>query len=182
MADLRRVGLRHVGGLCGSVEIRAQPHVDFTDRANGAGLDELHGAPVVAPLVNLCSHLRHELVLARDRSHHPCLVHAVRQRLLAVAVLAQLHGHHAGRRVRVIRRADHDCIDLCMHFVQHPAEVLVAFGLRELLEVLRGPCFVHVAQGDEVLVCQPFTSSPPRPPTPIAAMFSFSLGELDCPN
>ena len=124
--------------------------MDLADRADGPGLHELHHAAVVVVGVDLRAHLRDELLLPGDLGHDAGLVHRVRERLLAVAVLAQLHGHDGRRGVGMVRRADHHRVDLAVHLVQHLAEVLVPLGRRELLKCLGRVGVIDVAQGHEV--------------------------------
>ena len=60
----------------------------------------------------LVAHLRADAVLRRLGPHQVGLVHVVRQRLLAVDVLAGSHRQDAGQGVGVVRRADGDGVDV----------------------------------------------------------------------
>jgi len=128
-----------VGGRGRSLEVRAQPDVHFRTGPMAPDLTSSTAAGSWRPRES-GAHLRDELLLARDLGHHPRLIDAVRQRLLAVAVLAQLHRHHARHGVGVIRRADHDRVDLLVHLVQQLAEILVPFGLGYRSNVLPPRC------------------------------------------
>ena len=79
----------------------------------------------------------------------------------------------AGMEVRVVRRADHDRVDLLLQLVQHPAEVGVLLGPGELLVGLAGPLVVHVAQGHEVLAGQPLQVVPAAAADPDAGQVQF---------
>ena len=67
------------------------------------------------------------------------LVDVVRQRLLAVDMVAELHRGHAHGRVHVVGRGDVDRVQPFL-FVEHLAPVLVNFGVWETLLHLTGPC------------------------------------------
>ena len=74
----------------------------------------------------------------------------MRQRLLAVHVLAEPHGGDAGHGVRVIRRAHDHRVDLFVHLIQQFAEVVVRLGAWKLLGFLAQPPGVDVAQGHDI--------------------------------
>ena len=56
------------------------------------------------------------------------LVDVVRQRLLAIDVLAGPHGRHGDHRMRVVGRGDHHAVDVLL-LVEHLAVVGVELGL-----------------------------------------------------
>ena len=75
----------------------------------------------------------------------------MRQRLLAVDVLAHLHGHDGGRGVRVVGRADRHGVDLLAHLVEHLAVVDVTFWPSGTSRACRlASVLVDVAEGDDV--------------------------------
>ncbi len=80
----------------------------------------------------------------------------------------------------VIRRADHDRVDLAVHLVQQFAEIFVSLRLWVLLESLAGTLLVDIAQRHDVLVSRTADVGCARPPIPMPAMFSFSFGDLLC--
>jgi len=146
--------LRHGRGLCRALVATVAgtgPDVDLVDGADRTGPDEFHDPPVVVAGVNLGADLGGHLLLAGQVRHDPRLLDRVRQRLLAVDVLAHPKGHGRGRGMRVVRRRDDDGVDAAVHLAKHPAEVSVAFGLGVLLGGLGKVMFVHIAEGDDVL-------------------------------
>ena len=120
-------------------------------RPDHTALDQLHRAAVVGAGVDLRAHLRDQLVLLGGLGHRAGLVDTVRERLFAVAVLSQLHRRHANRGVCMVGRADHDCVDLGVHLVEHHAKVFEPLGLGEFLKGAAGSFFVDVAKGNQIL-------------------------------
>ena len=133
------------------VEFRSQPHVDFPDRADGARTDKLDDAAVIRSGMNLRAHLRGPLVFVGDLGQDAGFADRVRQRLLAVAVLAHPHRHRGGRRVDMIGRTHHDGVDLAVHLLEHLAEVAIPLGLGELLHRRLAAPVVDVAEGHDIL-------------------------------
>ena len=84
----------------------------FAHRADRAGLDQLDDAAVVVAGVDLRAHLRGDLRLGRRLADDAGLPDVVRQRLLAVDVLAELQGRQRGEGVRVLAGADDDGVEL----------------------------------------------------------------------
>ena len=107
-------------------------------------------------------------------------VERVRQRLLAVDVLAGPDRRHRGDGVDVIGRADGHGVDLLGLLVEHHAEILVAARLGKGLKRAGGALVVDVAQGDDVGAdpADVAMSPPPMPPAPIPARFTRSLGAM----
>ena len=126
--------------------------MDLADRADHAGLDDLDRAAQPVFGRALVAHLRGHLLLGGHLAHHAGLVDRVRQRLLAVDVLAHLHGHDRGRGVRVVGRADGDGVDLLAHLREHLAEVVVLLGVGEARRLGVQRVVVDVAEGDDVAV------------------------------
>ena len=81
-------------------------------------------------------------------SRHSC--ERVRERLLAVDVLARADRGHRGDGVDVVGRADGDGVDVLGLLVEQLAEVLVAPGLGKGLEEPAARVVVDVAEGDDV--------------------------------
>ncbi len=77
-------------------------------------------------------------------------VERVRERLLAIDVLAGADGGHGGHGMDVVGRADADRVDVIGLLVEHDAEVFVAPGLGEIVKRAGSPLFVDVAEGDDV--------------------------------
>ena len=128
------------------------PDVDVLDRAQNPRSDQLDpraeailGGPLIA-------HLGTELLLGGERPHQPRLLDRPGQRLLAEAVLAHPHGHHAGRGVGVVGRADRHRVDLVAHLLEHLAVVEVLLRLGVLFTHLVEDFAVDVAQGDDLTV------------------------------
>ena len=69
--------------------------------------------------------------------------------LLAIDVLAQLHGGHRGHGMDVVGRADGDGVDVLL-LLQHDPEIRVPLGLGKLLEGASRPVLVDVAKGHDV--------------------------------
>ena len=115
--------------------------------------------PIVQPLLQqahrleglpLVAHLRHDLVAARSLGDGPRLEHGVRQRLLAVHVLAGLQGGHRDHGVRVVRRRDHHRVDALL-LLEHHAVVGVEGRLWVERPRLGRVGLVDVAERDDVL-------------------------------
>ena len=77
-------------------------------------------------------------------------VQRVRERLLAVDVLAGADGRHRRDGVNVVGRADRDGVDVFGFLVDHLAEIFVAPRLGKCAERPGGALVVDVAQGDDV--------------------------------
>ena len=83
----------------------------------------LDGCSVELVGLNLAPHLRDDARLLRGEPHLPRLVDRVRERLLAIHMLAHLHRLRGGDGMAMIGNADCDGVDLVAHFVEHFAEV-----------------------------------------------------------
>ena len=90
----------------------ADPDVHVVHRPDRAGLDQLDHAAVVVAGVDLRAHLGRDLGLRRRLADDPGLPDVVRQRLLAVDVLAQLQGRQRGEGVGVLGRAHDHRVEL----------------------------------------------------------------------
>ena len=128
------------------------PDVDLVDRPDGAGLDDLDRFAQAVLGRTLVAHLRGHLHLGGHVAHLAGLGDRVRQRLLAVNALALLHGHQAGRRVRVVGGADGDGVDLVAELVEHLAVVGELLRVRVAGRLFVEGLIVHVAKGDDLAV------------------------------
>ena len=136
---------------CGQIGRLVQT-MDLLDRSQNARSDELDAlaeAGLGGPLV---AHLGAELLLGGERPHEACFLDRPGQRLLAEAVLAHAHGHHAGRGVRVVGRADGHGVDLVAQLLEHLAVVEVLLRLGVLFPHLLELMLVDVAEGDDLAV------------------------------
>ena len=103
---------------------------------------------------SLVTHLGSHAVLGSELGEQTRLVNGVRQRLLAIYVLAELHGVGSNKCVRVVRRSAHYGIDLVCDLVVHLAPVPEALCLRETVERALGIVPVRVAEGYDILLLE----------------------------
>ena len=129
--QVRRYGRRFRRPLARPFHRLVHPDVDFADRSDRAGLNQFDHAAVVFGGVNLRAHLSGHLRLLVRFSHQPSFVHRMGQRLFAIHVHAPLHRHQAGRRMRVLGRADDDGVEILL--IQQLAPIDVGLGPRKLL-------------------------------------------------
>ena len=101
----------------------AAPGVHLPHLPDRAALHELHCSAVGSGGMDLRSHLRDELRLFCHHPQLPRFMHIVRQRLLAVDMLAAIEGRHRRGGMGVVGGGDIDRIDLARHLIEHPAEV-----------------------------------------------------------
>ena len=155
-------GGRHVGRMIGPLADRAEPEVPVERRGHGrrirraadpllpqrpARSDQtwtsrtspmtpawIHSLVSRAPSV-ACPWLPICVITPAARAalvKRAAFVQRVRQRLLAVDVLAGADRGQRGHGVDVVGRADGDGVDVLRFLVEHDAEILVAPGLREM--------------------------------------------------
>ena len=173
--------LRHRGRLLRparrTFDPLVHPNVGFPHRPDRPRSDQLDHAAVVVGGVDLRAHLGRHLHLLGRFPHHAGLVDRVGQRLLAIDVLAPLHGRDAGQGVGVLGGADGHRVDVLL--VEHLAPVGVGLGLGMPLGGLGQVVVIHVAQGDDVLAGRGHGRmlACPRLCTPMMPTFSFSLGD-----
>ncbi len=127
------------------------PAVDLADLADRAVADQLDDPPRAVKGVPLIAHLRDDIHLAGDFAHPPRLVNRMRERLLAIDVLAHPHGQHAGRGVVMVGSRDDDRVDVLALF-EHLAVIFVLGNVRIFLVRFGRALVVGVAQCDDVLV------------------------------
>ena len=111
-----------VGRLAQAAAVGGHPDPRLADRAQHARADDLDDPVIVLARVDQVPHLGDALVLLGRGHHGPPLGDPVRQRLLAVHVLAGLAGHDRGDRVPVVGRGDDDRVDVLA--IEELAEVV----------------------------------------------------------
>ena len=139
----RKVGLSAINA--------AGPGMQFLDLADLAGPEDLTrglGALVVPALV---AHLGGHFVLHRRVRQQLRFPSRSGQGLLAIDVLAVLHGEQRNGRVHVIGGGDHHRIDVLALRLEHLAIVFVLPGVGVLREAVGRALLVHVAQRNDVL-------------------------------
>ena len=107
--------------------------MDFADLSDRAAHDVLVAGAGVVGRMSLVAHLADDLAILRLLGEDACLLDGPAERLLHVDVLAEVHRHRGDRRVHVVRRGDHDGVDILL-LLEHLAVVAI---LRELRQVLR---------------------------------------------
>jgi len=125
------------------------PDMHVAHRPDGASLDRLDRTAVVRAGVHLRAHLRGELRAGGRLRDEAGFVDGVRERLLAVHVLAGVQGHQRGGRVRVVGRGDENGLDILV--IEDAPQVGTELRLREAVAGLGGAFFIHVAEGDDLL-------------------------------
>jgi len=128
----------------------ALPRVPLLDLADCSILDDADGHAVRYVGVNLDSHLRYDVGLARGQGQLPRLIDGVRQGLLAIDVLAETNGGHRYGGVHVVWRADVDGIDLVGFPFEQLSPVAVLAGVREFLGRLCEAVGINVADCDDI--------------------------------
>ena len=99
----------------------------------------------------LVAHLRHHPVLARRQHQLARFPDGVRQRLLAINMLAQGHRHHCRRAVLMVGNGHAHGVQR-LFLVQHFPVILVSLGRRQFVFPKRQTVRIHVAQGHDVLL------------------------------
>ena len=98
----------------------------------------------------LVAHLRGNIVFARQLRKHPCLIHLVRQRFLAVHVFTHSQCHGRSHRVRVVGRGDSHCVNMLALLFQHLAKIMITVCLGEPLETGGRTHVIHISHGQNV--------------------------------
>ena len=123
----------------------------FINRPNRAGLDQLDDAPVIIGGVYLRAHLRGQLFVAggqvRDGSR---LINGVRERLLAIDMLAQPQRRRRSDRMCVVSSAHDNGINIFLY--EQLAKIVVGLGSRVFFGCRRQEAVVNIAQGNDVLL------------------------------
>ena len=99
--------------------------------------------------MNQRPHLRHRAGFGRGFSDDAGFLHVVRQRLLAVDVLAGLQCRQSCVGVRVLARADDHGIDIPHVFIQL-AEIGITTSFRKRLALQVEALRIHITQCDHV--------------------------------
>ena len=128
-----------------------EPDVGFANVANDAAPNEFNGAAQASFGGALVAHLRDDFVFGSSFAHDARFVNGARKRFFAVNMLAAFHGRDGGNGMGVIGRGDENGVDLLFHFVEHFAEILIAFGSGMFLVDVTGAFEIDVAEGDEVV-------------------------------
>ena len=102
----------------------AAPGVHLAHGANRAVLDPLDRLAMPLARAAMVAHLRRHARLLRDARDQTRLTDVVRERLLAVHVLAGLHREDRDERVQVVGRGDEDGVDR-LFLLEHDPEVFV---------------------------------------------------------
>jgi hypothetical protein len=118
-------------------------------RANGAGLDQFHNAPVIVSGVNLSPHLGRNLGFHSSLSDDACLPDVMCQRLLAIHVFAQVQSRQRGEGVRVLRRAYDNRVKFTGMVVELP-EVTAAASVWMIHSSMVNRWLKHIAERHNV--------------------------------
>src|SRR6185437_14314897 len=150
------VQFRWNGGAGGGPLNALRPHrpvrkaKDLRDVADDTGTIPVDQQPNPVTGSSLVAHLGHDLIPGSRFGEHPDLIDIMRQRLLNVDVLTQLHGRHADNGVHMVGRRNGHRVDVFMLLFKHFAVILVTFGLREFLYCIRGATVVYVAENSDI--------------------------------
>ena len=125
------------------------PDMHFRDVADGLASHQFHDPPVVVSGVDLRAHLGDQ-ILAQG-SHGLGLFHAVGERLFAVAVQPPLHGGHRSGGVGVVRRRNHDGIEIQIR-LQHFSVIPERCGVLVLIGRALQVTVIHITQGDHLFM------------------------------
>ena len=103
------------------------PGVNACDVADETGLDQFDHAPVVITGMDLCTHLRDDLVAGRGFTHKTSFLHGMGQRFFTVDMFAVGYRKQGCWRVMMVRCSNDDRIDLLVNLVDHFA-IIAEFG------------------------------------------------------
>jgi hypothetical protein len=120
--------------------------MDVAHRPGPHPLAQLANAIVAVALV---SELSNHIVTFCGRHQCTYFVHIVCKWLLAVHMLAMLHGFHGDHCMRMVGRADYHGINIVLELVQHHAEVFVSLRVGILVELVLGVLLINIAEGDQ---------------------------------
>lgn len=125
------------------------PDVCFEDFTDGAAPDHFAESAGFFGGGALVAHLGGDALFAGvigDLSGFP---DGVGEWFFAIDVFAVVEGGHRGEGVMVVGGGDEDGIDF-LHFLEHEAVVLEAFGVRPVFERAIGVAPIDVAEGDDI--------------------------------
>ncbi len=106
--------------------------MDFAHVADGAGPDVFDGGARVVQGMPLVAHLRGNLGVFGAARELASFFDRPADRLLHIDMLAQSHGGQGNRCVHVVRRGDHDGVDVLL-VLEHIAIVLIALRSRQMV-------------------------------------------------
>ena len=99
-------------GIARHAAVAADPTVHFADRANRAALDQLDDAVQLGHACRWAPSCVASFFVGGQFGHMRDFPDVMGKRLLQVDVLAELHGHVRGMKMRVVGRAAGDRVDL----------------------------------------------------------------------
>ena len=100
--------------------------------------------------MNLCAHLSRDVCLLCRLKHSSGLVHGMRERLLAVNMLAAGNGSESCRCVQMIGRSHDDRIEILS--IDHPAKIGAHIRLWVLFLRLSQKNAIDITERREVLI------------------------------
>jgi len=122
----------------------------FLNLADGPIPEHLHRHTIRHMRMNLNAHLRNHLRLPRRQDHLPGFIHFMRQRFLAIHMLAFFDRRHRDRGVHMIGGRDIDGIDFIALFFQQfpPVTILTGIGQarRRLIQII----LIHITDRHHV--------------------------------
>jgi len=131
--------------------------IDLADLAQRAGLDDLRTAAERRAGAALVAHLGDDVAGPRQFAKFAGFGHAVRQRLLAVNVLAGFHERLAQGSMPVVRRGDQDGVEAGCVVEQSTIVFIclgilgrVAAGVQGVGPGLVDHCRIRIAQGHQI--------------------------------
>ncbi len=130
-----------------------QDHFNALELANASIPDQLRHAMILRDRPILGAGLKHLLMFADRLRQHSALVNG-ESRFFALHVLAGLNGHETHDRVPVVRRGDHDGVDVLPreHFakVLRAEAILVAVAIRDRLPGAKQVAVVNVTNRNDL--------------------------------
>ena len=127
-----------------------RPDVKFERLADESGLDHLNRTPQAVAGAALVPHLGGDVFLGGHAAKLTGFEDGLRERLLAVDVLAQVHRRHGCGAVQVVRSGNRDRIDGLVHFREHLAEIDEFPGLGKLFRLFVEHAGIDIANGHDV--------------------------------
>ena len=135
------------------------PAVRLGDFANDTRPNVFAELVIAIFAMALIAHLRRDFGLRRHRPHGAGLANVMADGLLAIDVLAQLHGNHGGQGVMMVWRGDEHGVHSIADLVEHLPVIgedrqrvgIAALALEPFLHD-GVPVLLHIDNGDEMLV------------------------------
>src|SRR5271165_6686398 len=117
----------------------------------------------------MVAHLRADALLPGSLAHQARLPDRMRERLLAIHMLAQPHGHYRRRRVMMVGSGNNHGVDLRPEILEQLAIIEISFRILERLEALATAPLIDVANRDDLAEVRRLLRIPlPLPPDPNA--------------